>query len=133
MNRPMARVYAAALLAATLTSCSSSNPSAPTPTLTTETFIGTLSPGQKVVQPFTVKAAGTVTTTLAGLAGADYIGIGNGTWDGTICTVGVHAETVVVGNYFLTDVPGAQSLCILVYDVGRVTTTATYTVTVSHP
>jgi hypothetical protein len=134
MNRPVVRRYAsAALLAVALTSCGGSTPAPPSPTITTETFTGTLVPSQKVVHPYVVKAAGQVTTTLTALAGAGYIGVGVGTWDGTTCTVGAHAENVMIGGYFLTSVPSSQNLCTLVYDVGSTTTTATYTVTVSHP
>ena len=134
MNRHIVRAHAvAALLALTLTSCSSSTPSTPSPILTTETFTGTLVPGQKVVHPYPVTAAGTVTTTLTVLSGASYVGIGSGTWDGAICTVQVHSENVTVGNYFLASVPSPQNLCALVYDTGAIATTATYTVTVSHP
>ena len=134
MNRTVVRAYAtAALLAVTLTSCGDSTPASPSPVLTTDTFTGTLVPGQKVVHPYAVKAAGQVTTTLATLSGASVIGIGIGTWDGATCTVGSHAENVAGGGFFLTDVPIPQNLCTLVYDVGSITTTATYTVTVSHP
>jgi len=134
MNRPVVRRYAsAALLAVALTSCGESTPATPTPTITTETFTGTLVPGQKVVHPYVVKAAGQVTTTVTALSGAGFIGIGVGTWDGTTCTVGAHAENVMTGGYFLTAVPSSQNMCTLVYDVSSIATTATYTVTVSHP
>jgi hypothetical protein len=134
MNRHVAHAsVAAVLLALTLTSCSDSTPATPTPTLTTDTFTGTLVPSQKVVHPYAVKAAGQVTTTVTALSGAAYIGVGVGTWDGTTCTVGAHAENVMTGGYFLTSVPSSQNLCTLVYDVGSITTTATYTVTVIHP
>jgi hypothetical protein len=135
MNRPMARVYAAAaLLAVTLTSCGDSGTTAsPTPNPTTETFAGTLVPGQKVIHPYTVKAPGSVTTTLTALSGAPSVGVGTGTWDGTICTVGAHADNVTAGNYFIANVPSPQNLCAMAYDTGGVATTATYTLTVIHP
>jgi hypothetical protein len=134
MNRSVFRAFAsAALLAVTVASCGCSTPAAPSPVLTTDTFSGTLIPGQRVVHPYVVKAAGQVTTTLSALSGSSVIGIGIGTWDGATCTVGTHAENVTAGGFFLTDVPISQNLCTLVYDVGGITTTATYTVTVSHP
>ena len=134
MNRSMFRSYAsAALLAAALASCSDSTPATPSPTMTTDTFAGTLVPGQRAVHPYVVKAAGQVTTTLTALAGVSFAGVAVGTWDGTTCTVGAHAENVMAGGYFLTSVPSSQNLCTLVYDVGNITTTATYTVTVIHP
>jgi hypothetical protein len=134
MNRPVAHAYvAAALLALALTSCSSDTPATPSPVLTTDTFTGTLAPGQRLVHPYVVKAAGQVTTTLTALSGASYTGVGVGTWDGTTCTVGAHAENVGAGGYFLTSVPSPQNLCTLIYDVGNITATATYTLTVSHP
>jgi hypothetical protein len=134
MNRLVVRAYpAAALVAVTLTSCGGTTPASPSPVLTTDTFTGTLTPGQKVVHPYAVKAAGQVTTTRTTLSGASVVGVGVGTWDGTTCTVGAHAENVAGGGYFLTNVPIPQNLCALVYDVGGITATASYTVTVSHP
>jgi hypothetical protein len=135
MNRPIARTYAtAALLAVTLASCGGDTTSAsPTPNPVTETFTGTLAPGQKAIHPYAVTVPGTVNTTLTTLSGANYIGLGTGAWDGTTCTVGAYSGSAVVGNYFLASVPSPQNLCAVVYDVGTIATTATYTVTVVHP
>jgi hypothetical protein len=134
MNRPIARAsVAAALLAVVLAACSDSSSPAPTPISTTETFTGTLLPLQKAIHPYTVKAAGSVTTTLSALSGAATIAMVVGTWDGTTCTVGGRAENVMTGGFFLTDVPSPQNMCTLVYDVGSIGTSATYTVTVIHP
>ena len=134
MNRPIiARACAAALLSVTLASCSSGTTESPTPNPTTETFTGTLGPGQRAIHPYSVKLPGTVYTTLTALSGADRIGVGSGTWDGTTCTVGAHSENMVAGNSFGASVPSPQNLCAVVYDVSVITTTATYTVTAIHP
>ncbi len=135
MNRPIARAFAAAALAAlTLTSCSNNNVTAsPTPNPVTETFTGTLVPGQRMVHPYSVKVPGSVTTTLTTLTGATSVGIGTGTWDGTTCAIGAHSDSVTAGNYFIASVPSPQNLCALVYDTGGVTSTAGYTVIVVHP
>jgi hypothetical protein len=133
MNRPLARgIAAAALSALTLASCGGSTPSTPSPNPVTDTFTGTLGPGGRGIHPFTSQV-GTVTTTLAALSGADYVGVGIGTWDGTTCTMVFHTENVVVNAQFLTAVPAAQNMCVMIYDVGRITTTASYTLTVVHP
>ena len=69
MNRPVFRAFAsAALLAVTFTSCGGSTPASPSRVLTTDTFAGMLSPGQRLVHPYVVKAAGQVTTTLSALS-----------------------------------------------------------------
>ena len=125
---------ALAILAAALASCSDdATVATPTPNPTTETFTGTLVPSQKVIHPYAATIPGSVTTTLTALSGAPAIGLGTGTWDGTTCTVGAHAENVVVNQYFIASVPSPQNLCAIVYDTGGVTTSATYTVTVVHP
>jgi hypothetical protein len=135
MNRPIARACAAAALAAlTLTSCSNNNTAtSPTPNPTTETFTGTLVPGQRAIHPYAVTTPGSVTTTLTALTGATTIGVASGTWDGAVCTIGAHSENVTVGNYFVANVPSAQNLCAMVYDTGGIVTTASYTLTVVHP
>ena len=132
-NRPMALACAAALLSVTLASCDGGTTASPTPNPTTETFTGSLGPGQKAVHPYTVNVAGTVYTTLTTLSGVDYIGVASGTWAGTTCTVGAHSENMRAGNSFGASVPSPQNLCTVVYDVGVITTTASYTVTVTHP
>jgi hypothetical protein len=134
VSRPIVRACAIALLSVLLASCSNGGTTAsPTPDPTVETFTGTLGPGQRAIHPYAVKAAGTVYTTLTTISGADRIGIGVGTWDGTTCTVGAHSESMVAGNTIGASVPNPQNLCVLVYDVGVITTAATYTVTVTHP
>ena len=135
MNRPIARACAAiALSAVTLTSCGGDSTTAsPTPNPTTETFTGTLVPGQRAIHPYAVTSPGTVYTTLTTLSGPAFIGLGIGTWDGTTCTVGAHSENLVAGDYPLASVPSPQNLCTLVDDVGVSSTTAACMVTVIHP
>jgi hypothetical protein len=134
MNWPIARVFAAAaLVVVTLTSCSDNNNTTPTPVFKTESFSGSIAAGKTVIHPYAVNGAGTATTTLKGLVGADYVGLGTGTWDGTTCSIGIHREDVVVGGTFVADVPSPQNLCAMIYDVGRIATTATYTIEVVHP
>ena len=133
MNRPTASVCVVALLCVTLASCKSGSTASPTPDPTTETFTGTLGPGQKTLHPYTVKVPGTVYTTLTALSGAARIGVGSGTWDGTTCTVGAYSDNMVVGGSFGANVANPQNLCAVVYDVNVITTTATYTLTVVHP
>jgi hypothetical protein len=135
MIRPVAQACVAiALFALTLTSCGGTDLAAtPTPNPITETFTGSLAPGQKAIHPFAVTSPGSVYTTLTALSGPALIGLGIGTWDGTTCTVGAHSENAVVGSYIGASVPSPQNLCAIVYDVNVITTTATYTVTAVHP
>ncbi|MGE5199820.1 MAG: hypothetical protein ACM3H9_09280 [Rhodospirillaceae bacterium] len=133
MNRPIARASAVALLSLIVASCNNDTGASPTPNPTTETFTGTLGPGQKMIHPYELKAAGTVYTTLTALSGVDYIGVGSGTWDGKTCTVAAHTENMAPGNSFGASVPSPQNLCVVVYDVGVITSTASYTLTVAHP
>lgn len=66
----------------------------------------------------------TVATTVVGLA--------LGTWSGTVCSVVLTADLAGVGSAIYGQVQGQGSLCARVYDVGKITAPATFTVEVTH-
>lgn len=105
---------------------------------TVDPFSGTLAPGGGVGHPFTASKTGEYTvkiTALAPTANA-LIGLGlvAGTNEGTCTTSFFQSNNFSSLN---TQALGGQIIsgkyCILVYDVGAITTPQTYTVTVSHP
>ena len=115
---------------------SDDSPSSPTPATSTETFGGTIAQGAN--RPtFTVTVAQTdpVTVTLATMSPSVAMGLGIGTASGTTgCTLTTSNTSVLAGSApQLTVTEPAGTYCISLYDVGNLTGTATFTVTVSHP
>ena len=80
-------------------------------------------------------ATGTVSVTLATMSPSVVMGLGIGTPNGTTsCTLTSSTPSATAGSTpQLTVTEQAGSYCISVYDVGNLTGTGTFTVTVSHP
>ena len=105
---------------------------------TVDPFSGTLSPGGGVGHFFTASKTGEYIVKLTALAPTANALIGlalvAGNNDGT-CTTSVFQQN----NFSSLNVQalGGQIIsgkyCVLVYDVGTITTAQTYTITVSHP
>jgi len=140
-------VAVAAMVA--LSACSGNNSSSDSsslanlivPTLSTETFSGTVAVGGTDSHPFTVTTGGTINVTLTAASPPStiFMGIGVGTpstdtTGTTTCTLLSGASTVAPASTTaqLSGTIGAGSYCVAVYDVGNETTPVTYTVTVSH-
>jgi hypothetical protein len=60
------------------------------------------------------------------------VGLSLGTWSGTTCSIVLRADTSGVGSQIAGQVQGAGSLCASVYDVGKLTGSATFTIEVTH-
>lgn len=113
----------------------------PTPTTTTATpitepaFTGTLKMNGAATYPFTATTGGTVTATLTTLAPDASIGIGLsiGTWNGAACQIVIANDNATQTVAISGTVTAASSLCVRVYDVGRLTAPADFTVTIVHP
>jgi hypothetical protein len=111
-------------------------PTTPTTPLTfTETFTGTLNTNGAASSPFTAKTGGTVTATLTTVAPDATIAVGIflGTWTGSACQVVVANDNAVQGAIVSGTVTSAASLCVRIYDVGKVTTPLNFTITVVRP
>jgi hypothetical protein len=132
----------AALLAAAvlLPACGKDNPASSngtTPsnaTRTTETFTGTLTSRSATWHTFTVAANGTVDATLTALepVATLTVGLGIGTTPTNGCSVQAWNNAATSGTVLTGSIiPG--TFCVTVYDVGNVTDSVTYTVTVTHP
>ncbi|MEO8484103.1 MAG: hypothetical protein ABI634_17965 [Acidobacteriota bacterium] len=60
------------------------------------------------------------------------IGVALGTWSGTTCSIVLANDVSSAGSSVTGQVQGAGSLCARVYDVGKLTMPATFTIEVTH-
>jgi hypothetical protein len=107
----------------------------PTPTIVTEVFSGSLNMNGATTFPFSATAGGTVTVTLTTLSpdATLPIGLSLGTWTGSACQVVIANDNAAQTAAISGTVTSAASLCVRVYDVGKVTSPVDFTVTVGHP
>jgi hypothetical protein len=115
----------------------STTPTTPTDptTTTTETFSGTITVNGAITHVFSVTQRGSVSATLTSV-GPDAtltIGVSLGTWNGTTCQIILANDQTAVGSGAAGTVSGVGNLCLRVYDVGKLTAPATYSVDVVHP
>jgi hypothetical protein len=105
------------------------------PPITEPLFTGTLKTNGAATYPFTATAGGTVTATLTTLAPDATVGIGLsiGTWTGSACQVVIANDNAAQTAVITGTVTAAASLCVRVYDVGKLTAPADFTVTIVHP
>jgi len=116
---------------------SSSNVTAPTGTVTTDTFNGTVPVGGTDSHPFTVAVAGSVSITLVSTAPQTTLtmGLGVGTPSSTgSCQflTGGTTLTPAGSTAQLTGALNAGTYCVAVIDNGNAAGPITYTVTVAH-
>ena len=137
-GRRFAALAAALVMAALASACGDNNPAAtvsPSPTdnpTTTETFTGTLLPLSSTWHPFTATAAGSMTLTLTALDPAVVVGMGVGTTPTSGCGVQVWNNGSTTATVVTSPInPGLY--CVTIYDVGNVTGSVAYTLTVTHP
>jgi hypothetical protein len=129
-----------------LPSCGEDTPTSPDPdppTMVTDTFSGSINKNGAASHRFTALAAGTITSTLTAVGpdavGADgaalVVGFGVGLWSGTTCTIspGSAQDRAVQSAVLYANVNAPGELCVRVFDVGNVTDSVDYTVTVVHP
>jgi hypothetical protein len=123
----------AAAILATLMAAGCGNPAASTPP-TTDTYSGVVAAGGFDGRLFDVKNDGEVDITITALAPQSTIimglGIGQPSNDG-LCTLFGNINNGV-GGVLLTAVPKG-TYCYLIYDLGNVTGSINYTLTITHP
>jgi hypothetical protein len=114
---------------------STSTPTGPTPVYTTDTFTGTLNPGETGSHPFTARTQGVITITVGSLAPTSTLtmGIGLGTWNGTACNVTLTTDAATQGSSFNASATSAGNFCVTIFDIGKVTEATTYSLSVTHP
>jgi hypothetical protein len=139
MKRVLSLTLGLVLLGAAMACGGSSNNAvvtAPTGTLVTETFNGTVQVGGLSSNPFTVTVGGTVNITLiaAGPPATITMGLGVGTPSGATCALlsGGSTTTVPGTAAQLSGPLAAGSYCVEVIDIGNAAVPIAYTVTVAH-
>ncbi len=110
---------------------STSSPTGPT----TETFSGTLVVPGSSLGTFSVVQAGAVTVTINNLSAPanTAVGLGLGTLVAGTCSFSVSNLSAVAGSaaqITTTESPGQY--CVEIYDVGDLTTSATFTISIAH-
>ena len=100
---------------------------------TTESLTGTLDPRASTAAAVVLAVDGEVDTTLASITPPVTVGLGFGTptSDGA-CTLLASNTTATVGTVVSADA-GPGSYCVLVYDVGNLSASASFTLTIAHP
>jgi hypothetical protein len=142
MRRSISVLLLLATLATAAAGCNEDDPTTPTtpnppttPLTFTQTFSGTLNTNGGSTSPFTATTGGTVTATLTTVApdATVVVGMSLGTWTGSACQVVIANDNALQGAVITGTVTSAASLCVRVYDVGRVTSPVNYTITVVRP
>ena len=113
--------------------CGNGNTSLPTAASTTETFNGTLTPQGVVSYPVTVAAPGEFFLTLVSLTPQTSItvGLGVGQPVNGVCQLLNAVENAKVG--YLMDLSlDLGAYCVVIYDIGNVQGSDTFTLSVTH-
>ena len=125
-----------ALVAASLAACNQ-GPTEPTQSSITETFEGTLQPGESTQFRFTVGERGTVSVIMMNSFQPDTslqvgLGMAVGSWDGATCTLLVKNDNSVLGTVIAGSALEGE-YCLSIYDSGNIGEfSVTYTVEVRH-
>jgi hypothetical protein len=109
-------------------------PTAPTPTVITETFEGNLTVNGATSYPFVVATPSTLTATLVTVAaGTDVVvGMSLGTWNGEDCTVVITNDAAVQGKTVVGVAQTAGNFCVRIFAPTTLAAPTGYQVTVTH-
>jgi hypothetical protein len=108
------------------------------PTVLTETFTGTLTRNSAYTHPFSVSDSGDVSVFLINSADTGDpnnsipLGVSLGTWNGASCAIVIANDNVAAGSSITGRATAAGNLCVRVYDVGFVPTSASYELLIDH-
>ena len=141
MRRPFVRTIPFLVVLALSAGCDDStpnpgSPTAPSGSITTETFEGTLNKNGATTFTLATASSGTVTATLVTIAPDATIPVGFslGTWNGSSCsTSGIFNDNALAGTTILGSVSAAATLCVRAYDVGKISDVVTFKIEISHP
>ncbi len=139
VSRSWRVVGTCALLAGSsvVAACGGSNnftpPVGATPLPVTEVYADALSSNGAKTYPFVAQAGGTVTVTLTSIEPAVAVGLSLGTWNGQSCQIIIANDKAVTGTIVVGTASTIGNLCARVYDIGEVTGTASYQISVLHP
>ena len=109
-------------------------PTAPTPVAVTEQFSDSLNPNGGRTHPFIVQQAGTVSVRLTALGPDDTatVGLSLGTWNGQVCQIILANDAALLNTAVTGTAQQTGQFCVRVYDVGKLTASADYTVDITH-
>ena len=134
-------LFTAVLVVAAAVSCSNSPttptlPTTPSAVTSTETFTGTLNKNGANTHTFFTSATGAVQATLTALSpdSTTSVGFSMGTFTGSTCSILLANDNAVKTSVITGTVNSiGGSLCIRVYDIGKVSEETSYEVQVVHP
>jgi hypothetical protein len=114
-----------------------SSATAPTATVSTDTFTGTVDVGGQDAHQFTVVTSGgqvNVDLTAAGPPSTIYMGLGVGVFSSPTCTLLTNGSVVTQAGATaqLTGTVNAGTYCVMVYDAGNQSAQVSYSVVVNH-
>jgi len=100
-----------------------------------DTFTGSINVNGAATHVFAVPRTGVVTATLTTVTpdATIQVGFGLGTWNGSACKMELVKDDGLQGNAVTALTNGAGTLCARIYDVGKMTESLGYVLTVSHP
>lgn len=134
------RTFLAVALAAGATACDDPGPTAPVPDVpvvenVTSTYSGTLSRNGAITFPFAVTAAGTATANLNAVGPDNTVAVGltMGTWNGVQCAAVISNDNARELAQIVGAAGNAGTLCMRIYDVGRLSEPITFTIAITHP
>lgn len=113
---------------------SPTGPTAPAPTVKTETFEGILTRNGATTHTFS-SDLGRVGAQLTSLTpdSAAVVGLSLGTWNGVTCQVTITNDRATQGSTAIGQASGTGNLCVRVFDAaGTVAEPLSYLVTVEH-
>jgi hypothetical protein len=124
-------------LGLTAAGCEETNtpdPPAPTPPVVTERFSGLLPPNGALTFTFDAAAAGAVTATLSSLGQETTVSLSLGTFTADLaCQIVIANDNVAASGQVSGQTSTAGRLCARISDVGRLSGSATFELTIVHP
>lgn len=135
----IARMLLLVALATIVSGCDDdTTPTTPTPpTMVTDTYEGTLTINGAQTHSFATQAAGNLTATLTTLAVDSGVTVGLSfgifTPSTNTCQIIVDNGAAAQTTRLTGQVSSAGNYCVRIYDAGRLTNAATYTITLEHP
>ena len=130
----LALPVAAAGCTNTTTSSTTSTTSTSASTMITEAFSGSILKNGAATFNFAATTAGSVTAQIKSMSpdSTALVGLALGTWNGVTCSVVIANDAASVGLTISGASSAAGNLCVRVYDIGKLTTTQTLEVTITH-
>ena len=130
---PLLALLVAAFVASACSNDQTTTPIAPSLTPITDTFAGTLGINGGNTFQF-VSNRGAVTATLSSVTpdSTVVVGLSLGTWNGATCAAVLPNDQAVQGSIIYGTVNATGTLCVRVYDVGKVVEPLAFEVLVVH-